>query len=102
MMSGGNAGAVTSDGVGAEAITDAEIEEEGGTSPVLSHSHIFCAFVLDFDLDLEGVGFRDNGSLRVLVSAPRAWEGSADTGLFLGPQSERRPLLGANSESAAT
>ena len=102
-MSGGNTGAVISDDVGAEAIADAEIEEEEeGTSPVLSHSHVFCAFVLDLDLDLDGDGFGDNCCLRVLVSAPRAWEGSADPGLFLGPQSEPEPLLGANSESAPT
>ena len=99
-MSGGNAGAVINDDVGAEAITDAE--EEGGTSPELSHSHVLCAFVLDLDLDLEGVGFGDSCCLRVLVSAPKAWEGLADIELFLGPQSKLEPLLGANSESAPT
>ena len=102
-MSGGNAGAVINDDVGAEAIPDAESEEEeGGTSPILSHSHVLCAFVFDLDLGLEGFGFGENCGLRVLVSAPRAWEGSADPGLFLGPQSEPEPLLGANSESAPT
>ena len=101
-MSGGNAGAVTNDVVGAEAIPDAEIgKEEGGTSPVLSHSHVLCAFVLDLDLGLEGVGFGDDCDLRVLVSATRAWEGPAAMGLFLGPQFEPEPLL-ANSESAPT
>ena len=83
-MSGGIAGAAINDDVGAEALTDAEIgKEEGGTCPVLSHSHVFCAVVLDLDLGLDG----DSCCLRVLVSA-RAWEGPIDTVLFLGPQSE--------------
>jgi hypothetical protein len=78
-VSGGNAEAVINDDVGAEAIADAEIEEEeGGTSPVLFHSHGFGAFTLDLDLglDLGGVGFADGCCLREmlldLVSASRA------------------------------
>ena len=70
-MSGGNAGAVINDDVEAEAIPDAEIEEEeGGTSPVLSHSHVLCTFALDLDLGLEGVGLGDNFCLRVFVTVP--------------------------------